>query len=104
MFPVVCSFLTKRNIGGTQTIKLFLFRLLLITMPKAIFKQLLDVAAKATERSDPKTSIMFDGIGLVLADNYIEAVHKILSMFQKYDKIINENGVTFNQFSAYNYQ
>ena len=68
------------------------------------FKQLLDVAAKATERSDPKTSIMFDGIGLVLADNYIEAVHKILSMFQKYDKIINENRVTCNQFSAYNHQ
>ena len=68
------------------------------------FKQFLDAAAKVTERSDPKTSIMFDGIGLVLADDYIEAVHKILSMFQKYDKMINENSATCNQFSAYNYQ
>ena len=67
-------------------------------------KQLLDVAAKATEKSDPKTSIMFDGIGLVLASDYIETVHKILSMFQKYDKMINENSATCNQFSAYNYQ
>lgn len=68
------------------------------------FKQFLDAAAKVTERSDPKTSIMFDGIGLVLADDYIEAVHKILSMFQKYDKMINVNSATCNQFSAYDHQ
>lgn len=55
------------------------------------FKQLLDMAAKATEDTDPEMSIVFDGIGLVLASDYLEAVHKVLSMFSKYDKAIEAN-------------
>ena len=55
------------------------------------FKHLLEIAAKVTEDTDPEASIIFDGIGLVLASDYLEAVHKILSMFSKYDKMIEAN-------------
>ncbi len=64
------------------------------------FKQLLDVAAKATEKSAPEVSIVFDGIGLVLASDYLEAVHKVLSMFQKYTDIVNPTGNDCGYFSA----
>ena len=53
------------------------------------FKQMLDIAAKATEDSDPVASILFDGIGLILASDYLEAVHKVLSMFKTYSKVVN---------------
>ena len=49
---------------------------------RELFKQMLDIAAKATEDKDPQMSIMFDGIGLVLASDYIEAVSKIFSMLK----------------------
>ena len=49
---------------------------------RALFKQYLDMAAKATEGKNPELSIMFDGIGLVLASDYLEAVGKIFSMFK----------------------
>lgn len=55
------------------------------------FKHFLEIAAKATENTAPEASIIFDGIGLVLASDYIEAVHKTLSMFSKYDKMIKVN-------------
>ena len=46
---------------------------------RELFKQMLDIAAKATEEKKPEMSIMFDGIGLVLAFDYVEAVSKIFS-------------------------
>ena len=55
------------------------------------FKHLLEIAAKATEDSAPGSSIVFDGIGLILASDYIEAVHKILSMLHTYSKAIYAN-------------
>lgn len=64
------------------------------------FKQLLDVAAKATEKSAPEISIVFDGIGLVLASDYLEAVHKVLSMFQKYTDAVNQTKDDCKFFSA----
>ena len=54
---------------------------------KEQFKQLLDAAAKTTEDKNPRLSIMFDGIGLVLASDYLEAVSKIFSMFKKLGEI-----------------
>ena len=66
------------------------------------FKKLLETAAKATEESDPEMSIVFDGIGLVLASNYLEAVHKILSMINTYNKMSYPNDDRCSCFSAYN--
>ena len=58
---------------------------------RELFKQYLDVAARATEEKNPELSIMFDGIGLVLATDYLDAVGKIFSMFKTLEKIeINE--------------
>ena len=58
---------------------------------RELFKQYLDMAAKVTEEKEPELSIMFDGIGLVLASDYLEAVGKIFSMFKTLEKIkINE--------------
>lgn len=54
---------------------------------RELFKQYLDIAAKATEDKNPEGSIMFDGIGLVLASDYLEAVGKIFSMFKTMGKI-----------------
>lgn len=54
---------------------------------RELFKQYLDIAAKATEDNNPEVSIMFDGIGLVLASDYLEAVGKIFSMFKTMEKI-----------------
>lgn len=64
------------------------------------FKQLLDTAAKATEDSDPVASILFDGIGLILASDYLEAVHKVLSMFKTYSKEANSYDNTCPHYSA----
>ena len=54
---------------------------------REIFKQYLDIAAKATEDKNSEISIMFDGIGLVLASDYLEIVSKIFSMFKTLEKI-----------------
>ncbi|MCH5270238.1 MAG: hypothetical protein J1E83_05760 [Lachnospiraceae bacterium] len=54
---------------------------------RELFKQYLDTAAKATEDKNPELSIMFDGIGLVLVSDYLEAVGKIFSMFKTMEKI-----------------
>ena len=56
---------------------------------RELFKSYLDIAAKATEDNNPEVSIMFDGIGLVLASDYLEAVGKIFSMFKNLEKIKN---------------
>lgn len=64
------------------------------------FNHLLDLAAKATEDTDPTASILFDGIGLVLASNYLEAVHKVLSMFKTYSKAVNFYDNTCPHYSA----
>ncbi len=64
------------------------------------FKQLLDVAAKATEKSAPEVSIVFDGTGLVFVSDYLETVHQVLSMFQKYTDIVNPNEDDCGYFSA----
>ena len=66
------------------------------------FKMLLEAVAKATEESDPEASIVFDGIGLVLASDYLEAVHKILSMINTYNKMSYANDDLCACFSAYN--
>lgn len=56
---------------------------------RKIFKQMLDFAAKAVEDKNLEMSIMFDGIGLVLVSDYVEAVSKIFSMLKTVIK--NEN-------------
>ena len=56
---------------------------------RELFKQYLDVAARATEEKNPELSIMFDGIGLVLASDYLKAVGKIFSMFKTLGNIKN---------------
>lgn len=54
---------------------------------RELFKQYLDIAAKATEDKNPGVSIIFDGIGLVLASDYLEAVSKIFSLFKAFGQI-----------------
>lgn len=54
---------------------------------RELFKHFLDIAAKATEDKEPELSIVFDGIGLVLASDYLEAVGKIFSMFKTMGKM-----------------
>ncbi len=51
-----------------------------IALIRREFKLLLTIASERTKESDPIASIMFDGIGLVLASDYLEAVNKIYSM------------------------
>lgn len=64
------------------------------------FKRLLDIAAKATEDTDPVASIIFDGIGLVLASDYLEAVHKVLSMINTLGKSLQMGEPRCPQFST----
>ena len=66
------------------------------------FKKLLEAVAKLTEETAPEASIVFDGIGLVLASDYLEAVHKILSMINTYNKMSYVNDNRCACFSAYN--
>lgn len=54
---------------------------------KELFKNYLDIAAKATEEKNPEMSIMFEGIGLVLASDYLDAVGKIFSMLKTLGQI-----------------
>ena len=58
---------------------------------KEQFKHFLDTAAKITEERNPALSIMFDGIGLILASDYLEAVHKTLSMLNTLAKSSNSS-------------
>ena len=57
-------------------------------MAKEMLKSAIDVAAHVTETDNPQLSIMFDGIGLLYADNLVEAVDKVLSMV---DTILKSN-------------
>ena len=66
------------------------------------FKKLLEAAVKGTDESDPEASIVFDGIGLILASDYLEAVHKILSMINTYNKMSYVNDDSRDCFSTYN--
>lgn len=66
------------------------------------FKHFLDLAAKATEDTDPAASIVFDGIGLVLASDYLEVVHKVLSMMNTLRKNLQMGEHSCPQFSAFN--
>ena len=54
---------------------------------KEIFKKAIDIAAEATKDKNPRLSIMFDGIGFVLADDVKEAVKKVFSILDKTRKI-----------------
>lgn len=56
---------------------------------RELFKQYIDLAAKATEDKNPEVSIMFDGIGLILASDYLETVGKIFSMLKTMGQIRN---------------
>lgn len=56
---------------------------------RELFKYFLDLAAKATEDKNSELSILFDGIGFVLASDYLEAVGKIFSMLKTREKMRN---------------
>ena len=47
------------------------------------FKAAIDTAAHATKDSSPVASIVFDSVGLMTADNLVEAVIKTLSIIDK---------------------
>lgn len=57
---------------------------------KEVLKHALDVAAQATERDNPEISIVFDGMGLILADDLTEAVDKVISMLDTAEKAMKE--------------
>lgn len=50
---------------------------------KDIFKKAIDIAAEVTKDRNAQLSIMFDEIGLVLADDVKEAVKKVFSILDK---------------------
>lgn len=54
---------------------------------KRILKLALDVAAHGTKIKNPELSIIFDGTGLILADELVEAVEKVISML---DTVLKE--------------
>lgn len=54
---------------------------------RKLFKQYIDAAAEDTKDKNPELSIWFVGIGLVLADDLLEAINKIFSLFDRYEKI-----------------
>lgn len=47
---------------------------------KEMLKSAIDLAAHATQENNPQLSILFEGIGLIYADNLVEAVDKVISM------------------------
>lgn len=47
------------------------------------FKTAIDVAAHATKDTAPVASIVFDGVGLITANNLVEAVIKTISIIDK---------------------
>ncbi len=47
---------------------------------REMLKTAIDMAAHATKKNNPQLSIVFDGIGLIYADNLVEAIDKVLSM------------------------
>lgn len=49
---------------------------------RELFKQMLDAAAEVYEDKNPGISIILNGVGLVLASDYVEAVSKIFSMLK----------------------
>lgn len=53
---------------------------------KERLKLAIDLAAQATKSDNPQMSIVFDGIGLIYADNLIEAVNKVISMIDTAQK------------------
>lgn len=70
-----------------------------IALIRRVFKQLLTVASEETKESNPIASIMFDGIGLVMASDYLEAVHKIFSMISTTAKLIDNNNCGYFNFN-----
>ena len=50
-------------------------------------KQLLTAASDVTKNTDPMSSIMFDGIGLVLASDSMDAVNRVVSMISTATKV-----------------
>lgn len=54
---------------------------------RQIFKAATDVAALATENTAPVASLVFDSVGLMTADNLVDAVGKILSIIHKAQKL-----------------
>ena len=67
---------------------------------KEEFKWLLDVAAKSTRKKAPQLSIIFDGIGLILAADYFEAINKVFAMFD----ILQESQTSLHKEPPCGYQ
>lgn len=57
---------------------------------KDIFKKAIDIAAETTKDRNPQLSIMFDGIGLILADDVKEAIKKVFSILDKASNPVEE--------------
>ncbi len=58
---------------------------------KEMLKTAIDMAAHATKKGNPQLSIVFDGIGLIYADNLVEAVDKVISMLDTARKANEQN-------------
>ena len=56
---------------------------------KEIFKTSIDIAAEGSKDKNPLVSIMLDEMGLVLADDIIEAARKVISILDKCYKQMN---------------
>lgn len=51
------------------------------------FKNAIDTAAHITEKDCPAASIVFDGLGILTADNLMEAIQKTCSIISKAKKL-----------------
>lgn len=56
---------------------------------RQVFKELLELASKQTERTNLQASLFFDAIGFVMADDFAEALRKAYGIYLKYNKILN---------------
>ncbi len=57
---------------------------------KDIFKKAIDIAAEVTKDRNPQLSIMFDGIGFILADDVNKAIKKVFSILDKASNPVGE--------------
>lgn len=58
---------------------------------RSLFKEMLEMASKATENMNPQLSIIFDAAGFVMADDFAEALRKAYGIYKKYIQLGNKS-------------
>lgn len=58
---------------------------------KRLFKEMLEMASKATENTNPQLSIVFDAFGIIMADDFADVLRKAYGIYNKYMKLENKS-------------